>query len=270
MVCRKPRAQLFAKRARPARGSMPSAIGLECSATESRKARNSGKIEVHAPCGSRRAEARHADHPGGRGGPEVGHRRTLIAATLAVATLTAACSSSSSPKHDPTSPPDPTSTTSTTGSSPASTSTAASTSSSAATTATVEQAAQSTWLNFWRVSLSLGTYPQVQWPKRVAAVTVEPSYSQVLNSVRGQLVGQGEVGYGYIVSHPSWPTPPKADAKALVMADCYDGTHAGSKVLKTGKQRTVGKARTNVRVTMTLGADGKWRVKQTVYLKASC
>lgn len=202
-------------------------------------------------------------------------RRRLrsAAVVLLVGMLFAACGSGSTGPHrsaSVTRSPSPARSSTEVASTSDRPSTTQSSTPTASTTASIEAAAQSTWLNFWKVALALGTTPKSQWPSLVASVAVEPSYSEVVNSVRGQLQGQGEVGYGYVVSHPSWPNPPKPGATTLVMADCYDGSHAGSKVLKTGKIRTVGKARTNARVTMTLGADGKWRVKQTKYLAPSC
>ena len=54
------------------------------------------------------------------------------------------------------------------------------------------------------------------------------------------------------------------------MADCFDGSHAGTKVAKTGKTKTVGQPRTNTRVTFVKGPDARWRIAQIQYLKASC
>lgn len=125
------------------------------------------------------------------------------------------------------------------------------------------------WLSFWRLSVALGTTPESQRPAKVSAVAVDPIYGEVLNSIRGELAA-GLMPFGFIVSRPSWPTTPAAGAKRAVMADCFDGTHAGAKVAKTGQTRTVGKPRTNVRVTFVRGNDSHWRIQQIEYLKASC
>lgn len=137
------------------------------------------------------------------------------------------------------------------------------------TTQSIEQSAQSVWLAFWRLSVSLASTPEAQRPVKVAAVAVDPIYSQVLNSVRGQLAA-GLLPFGYIVSRPTWPTPPTTSTRRAVMADCFDGSHAGAKVATTGTTKTVGEPRTNVRVTFVKGHDSKWRIEQIQYLKASC
>lgn len=118
--------------------------------------------------------------------------------------------------------------------------------------------------------LGLNSYPQAKWPSTVAAVAVEPIYGEVLNSVRTEQEKLGVVGFGYVVSHPYWPAAVTIGAKKIVMGDCLDGSHGGSKVAKTGKTKTVGKARTNIHATLVQGSDAKWRVMQIEYLKASC
>lgn len=194
------------------------------------------------------------------------------AALLTAGVLAAGCSASGSGGggggHKTTDPPSssPASSSSSTSTGP---SPSASTTDPAVVQAQTEQTIQNAWLNFWKVSLSVAGSPAKEWPAKVAAVAVEPSYGEVINSVRTQLAA-GLKGYGYIVSRPTWPAAPATGAKTAVMADCYDGSHAGSLVVKTGKKQTVGQPRTNVRVTFALGADGKWRVKQAEYLKASC
>lgn len=138
------------------------------------------------------------------------------------------------------------------------------------TTASVEQSVGAAWLNYWKVSLALTTHPRPQWPARVKAVAVDPIYTQLLNSIRLQQDKLGQVGYGYVISHPYWPTPPDASSKRVVMGDCFDGSHAGTKIAKTGQVKTVGKTNTNIHATLVKGQDGSWRVEQIQYLKASC
>lgn len=103
----------------------------------------------------------------------------------------------------------------------------------------------------------------------MATVTVDPTYGRALNSIRGELAA-GLVPFGYIITHPSWPTPPAANAKKTVMADCLDTSHSGQKDAKTGQTKTVGKTRVNTRVTFVKGHDAKWRIEQYTFLKASC
>ena len=125
-------------------------------------------------------------------------------------------------------------------------------------------------MNYWKVSLALTKYPRSEWPTRVEGIAVDPIYGELLNSVRVQQDKLGEIGYGYVTSHPYWPTPPTAFSKTVVMGDCFDGSHAGTKLAKTGKVKTVGKTHTNIHATLVKGDDGKWRVHQIDYLKASC
>lgn len=202
--------------------------------------------------------------------------RRLCAALVALGALSifAACSSSKpSASHSPTasaSVPTQSTPPATASSTSATPSTSASATDPGVVQQQIEQSAQAAWLAYWKVSLSLGSKPRTQWTTLAATVAVNPIYAQLLNSVRVQLDQQGLVGYGFIVSRPSWTTPPKPGVSTATMNDCFDGSHAGSKVVTTGKKRTVGEPRTNVRVTFTRGTDEKWRVKQIQYLAASC
>ena len=193
--------------------------------------------------------------------------RWLIAVALTMATLTAACSTSSDPKKNPNSSADSTS------SSPSGSTSAPQSSSSSSPVVTppsIEQTVQAAWVNYWKVSVDVTDYPRAQWKSRIAAVSVDPIYTELINAVRVQYDKLGEIGYGYIESRPYWPKPPTASTKSVVMGDCFDGSHTGAKIKKTGKVKTVGEPRTNVHVTLVLGADRKWRVMQIEYLKASC
>lgn len=141
---------------------------------------------------------------------------------------------------------------------------------SEATTFSVEHNIQRAWLNYWKVSLTLTDHPRTEWAVRVREISVDPIYTELLNSIRVQQDKLGEVGYGYVVSHPYWPTPPTTASRMAVMGDCFDGSHAGTKVATTDKVKTVGKTHTNIHATLVKGVDGKWRVNQIQYLKASC
>lgn len=192
-------------------------------------------------------------------------------ALLLVGVLLAACSSSGSPKHS-TSPSDPLQSTSTSVaiSDPSTSTPVTSSSTPVITTATVEQTVGAAWLNYWKVSLALTTHPRIQWPMRVQAVAVDPIYGELLNSIRVQQDKLGQVGYGYVISHPYWPKPPAASSKTVVMGDCFDGSHAGTKLAKTGQVKTVGKKSSNIHATLVKGQGGTWRVQQIQYLKSTC
>ena len=196
----------------------------------------------------------------------------LVIATAVVVGVSAACSSSSSPAKS-VSPSDPavpsvSSTAPATGSE--TTRSSPNSDSPSTTTTSIQQTVDSAWLNYWKVSLALTKHPRTEWPSRVKAVAVDPIYAQLLNSIRVQQDKLGQVGYGYVISHPYWPTPPTASSSRVVMGDCFDGSHAGTKLAKTGQVKTVGKQRTNIHATLVKGQDGKWRVHQIEYLKASC
>lgn len=198
------------------------------------------------------------------------HRNLSFVGMLLICTLTAAaCSSSGSPRRlaSPSDPVTPPSSSSAVSSTPIS---GSSSPTPTVTTRSIEQTILGSWLNYWKVSLALTQHPRSEWPTRVKAIAVDPIYGELLNSIRVQQDKLGEVGYGYVTSHPYWPTPPTASSKSVVMGDCFDGSHAGTKLAKTGKVKTVGKTRTNIHATLVLGADGKWRVHQIEYLKASC
>lgn len=199
-------------------------------------------------------------------------RRLFVAALLSAAALIAACTSSSDPKNKPNSSPDSPSVASSspTPINPSSPLTPSSQTTTMSTTATVEQAVQDAWLNYWKVSLALAKYPRAGWPARVKAISVNPIYTELLNSIRVQQDKLGQVGYGYVISHPYWPKPPTTTTKSVVMGDCFDGSHAGTKLSTTGKVKTVGKPQTNIHATLVKGVDDKWRVNQIQYLKTSC
>ena len=229
---------------------------------QSRKAHNSGRINVHVAdaCSS---QARRADHFGRRGGPLVARPKAIVAAALTVVALAAAaCSSSSTAPNGSSSASDP--------SSPRVSSSASTSSDPTVTTASVEQVVQAAWLNYWKVALSFeSTASANDWPQAVAAVAVNPIRNQlILGASKDRL--ENLVGYGYIVSRPYWPTAAEAHSQKVVMGDCFDGTRAGLKFKKTGRTHSVGTPRTNVHATLVKGADGKWRVEQIEYLKASC
>jgi hypothetical protein len=190
---------------------------------------------------------------------------------LALGVLLTACTGSGSSTHS-TSPTDHprSSSNSATTSDPSTTTPTTSSSTPVVTTASVERTVGAAWLNYWKVSLALTTHPRSQWPMRVKAVAVDPIYTELLNSIRVQQDKLGQVGYGYVISHPYWPTPPAAAAKTVVMGDCFDGSHAGTKLAKTGQVKTVGKTHTSIHATLVKGQDGKWRVHQIEYLKTSC
>jgi len=125
------------------------------------------------------------------------------------------------------------------------------------------------WQHYWDVYLVLETkYPSSQWTKLVGAIAVDPIRSQILVQAAKYRVEKIEA-FGYVVTRPSWPQP-IAGRTTAVMADCQDGTHAGSRYVTTGKQKTVGEARTSIRATFVMGRDHVWRVKQIAYLGTPC
>ena len=198
------------------------------------------------------------------------HRLRSAAVLLVAAMLLAACSGGSSgSSRSPSvsgSPGSTSSSTTPTSDPPSSTQS----SSPVVTTAAVEQIIDRAWLNYWTVSLALTKHPRAQWPTLVRAIAIDPIYGELLNSIRVQQDKLGQVGYGYVISHPYWPTPPTSSATTVVMGDCFDGSHAGTKLAKTGEIKTVGKNHTNIHATLVKGQDGTWRVHQIQYLKASC
>lgn len=198
-------------------------------------------------------------------------RRLSASVMLLAGVLLGACSGGNSPQSSASPTPSTTSSPSTSASTPSS-DPASSTQSTnpVVTTTIVEQTIDNAWLNYWKVSLTLTKYPRAQWPARVKAIAIDPIYGELLNSIRVQQDKLAQVGYGYVISHPYWPTPPTATAKTVVMGDCFDGSHAGTKVAKTGQVKTVGKTHTNIHATLVKGQDSKWRVHQIEYLKASC
>jgi len=130
-------------------------------------------------------------------------------------------------------------------------------------------AVEKTWQHYWDVYLALeAKYPSSQWTKLVGAIAVDPIRSQILVQAAKYRVEKIEA-FGYVVTRPSWPQP-IAGRTTAVMADCQDGTHAGSRYVTTGKHKTVGEARTSIRATFVMGRDHVWRVKQIAYLGTPC
>jgi len=107
------------------------------------------------------------------------------------------------------------------------------------------------------------TYPQGQWPARLAEVAVDPIKAQVLTAAAQNR--RADVGaYGTVIPHPYWQQP-VAGKSTAVMRDCLDASRAGSIFTKTGYKRTVGVARSSIRAYFVKGGDGSWRVRQIEY-----
>jgi len=191
---------------------------------------------------------------------------TAVAGAIATTVLLASCTSGGSGTTTTTRNP-PTPTQSTTAPSP--TPTTPTTSSSVERETADRAAVEKAWQHYWDVYLALeAKYPSSQWTKLVGAIAVDPIRSQILVQAAKYRVEKIEA-FGYVVIRPSWPQP-IAGRTTAVMADCQDGTHAGSRYVTTGKQKTVGEARTSIRATFVMGRDHVWRVKQIAYLGTPC
>ncbi|HEV7754510.1 MAG TPA: hypothetical protein VGO94_01500 [Mycobacteriales bacterium] len=127
-------------------------------------------------------------------------------------------------------------------------------------------AVQAAWSRFLTAydAVESRKYPRDQWATVVGAVAVDPTYSSVIRSAEA-FQKLGLVVYGRAVSRPYW-TRPVAGNSTAVMGDCVDASRTGSMYEKTGVKRTVGKPRTNTRITLVRGTDRQWRVKLIEYL----
>jgi hypothetical protein len=119
------------------------------------------------------------------------------------------------------------------------------------------------FLNVYRAIESHG-YSKGRWPAVVDEVAVEPTRSQVIREAT-EFDRRGIVVYGKEVSRPYWIRP-VAGTSTAVMADCMDASHTGTMYEKKGVKRTVGKPRSNTRVTLVRGPNEQWRVKLIEYL----
>jgi hypothetical protein len=121
------------------------------------------------------------------------------------------------------------------------------------------------WVRFLDVydAVESQKHPQGQWPEVVAAVAVDPTYSQVLTEA-ARFQAAGLAAYGTSVSHPFWTEAIRGKPTAR-MWDCMDNSRHGSMYVKTGEKRSVGVARDKTRATLVRGADGRWRVKLIEY-----
>ena len=134
------------------------------------------------------------------------------------------------------------------------------------TEAATRNAVAAAWSRFYSTYLRVETptVPASHRPALVGAVAVNPVYGQVLSEA-ADFSKVGVSTYGTVTHHPYWPEP-VAGKSTVVMGDCMDQSHYGSKSIKTGQKRTVGVARDNTRSTLVLGADGVWRVRSIRYL----
>jgi hypothetical protein len=194
------------------------------------------------------------------------NRNIVLVVALVLVALTA-CSSKSSPS--PSSSPSSTTGPTVTPTDPAtSSSTAPNTISPtsqnpSADEAATRQAVETAWRSYWTVYDTLLSKPQSSWPATVAAVAVDPIYSQLITQDRAY-AKSGIGSYGAVVLHPYWTTPVGGKSTANLM-DCQDDSQAGSLDLKTGAKRTVGKKDNLVEGTLVRGTGGTWRVQQLTY-----
>lgn len=199
-------------------------------------------------------------------------RLPTVIAVLLVGVMLAACSGSGKPSQpSPSTRGSGTSTYTPSSNAPSSDLPSSSSPSSGQTTSAIEAIIERSWANYWKVTLSLEGVPEAARPAMVHRIAVDPIYGQLINAVRAQ-ADDGYVGYGVVRTRPTWPASPvvTANSKSAVMNDCFDGSHAGLRVKRTGVIHTRGTPRTNVKVTFARGRDKVWRVRQIEYLKPSC
>ena len=136
-------------------------------------------------------------------------------------------------------------------------------------TSAVDRAAvDSAYRAFWPVLTSFDRkYREAEWKTVVARVAVDPQLSQAIAVARQQR-RTGVRLYGQ--PRPRVPTVSLASGNRATVADCADFSHYGQADAKTGKPRTVGVARTAVRVTLAKGTDGLWRVADVAYPGGTC
>lgn len=132
--------------------------------------------------------------------------------------------------------------------------------------AATRRAVAAAWARFYSIYGQVETpaVPAAKRPALVAKVAVNPVYDQVLTEA-ANFSKVGVSAFGYEIHHPYWPTA-VAGKSTVVMGDCMDSSHAGSKLIKTGLKRTVGVKIDNTRATLVYGADHVWRVRSIEYL----
>jgi hypothetical protein len=205
--------------------------------------------------------------PVGKEVAQVKLRRTVVVAAAAMFLISSGCTNGDAKKatDSPTTPGVATTISSVAGTPPPSVTAVDPVTAETANRRAVEAA----WLNYWKIYLSLeSAYPASQWIGVVAGIALNPIHDEIIQQASKDRA-EGIVGYGYVVSHAYWPSSIGAK-RSVVMGDCMDGSHAGSKIAKTNMRRTVGTPRTNVYATFFKGDDGRWRVRQIEYLKAPC
>ncbi len=136
-------------------------------------------------------------------------------------------------------------------------------------TSAIDRAAvDSAYRAFWPVLTTFDRrYREAEWKTVVARVAVDPQLSQAIAVARQQR-RTGIRLYGQ--PRPRVPTVSLASGNRASVADCADFSHYGQADAKTGKPRTVGVARTAVRVTLAKGTDGLWRVADVAYPGGTC
>jgi hypothetical protein len=130
-----------------------------------------------------------------------------------------------------------------------------------------EQQAIGQYLQFWEVALptAFNALTDVQRREALAPVTTDPELSLLLHNL-ATLTKSPERSYGH-----NAPIRQKAQLNtgSALVTGCLDSTGTGKASRKTGKLLTRGVPQNPVRVSLTKGADGRWRVSAVVFTGGS-
>jgi hypothetical protein len=185
-------------------------------------------------------------------------RIRVVGVGVAVTFIVAACSDSSAPGPGAASPTPST----------AGTSSPVATGTPSPTAAADQAAVEAAYKAFWPVVATFDRrYPPAQWRSVLGRVAVDPQLSQAV-AVATQQRRIGVAVYGQ--PSPRAPRAALGPAGRATVSDCIDFSHYGQADAKTGQPKTVGKARTPIRVTLAKGRDGTWRVADVTFPKGGC
>lgn len=185
-------------------------------------------------------------------------RISVVGVGVAATLIVAACTDSSAPGPGTASPAPTT----------AGTSSSAVTGTPSATAAADPAAVEAAYRAFWPVVATFDRrYPPAQWKSVLGRVAVDPQLSQAV-AVATQQRRIGIAVYGQ--PNPRAPRAAFGPAGRATVSDCIDFSHYGQADAKTGQPKTVGKARTPIRVTLAKGGDGAWRVADVTFPKGGC
>lgn len=120
----------------------------------------------------------------------------------------------------------------------------------------IEQA----WLHYWDVYLKFYDATPAQRVQLLKGVTTEPQTSKLIES--GLLADKEKARTRGNVRHRFYWGPPVDGQDLAVVGDCMDTSKYGSYFVATGKQRSAGIPRANIRIIMKRSGPSGWLIEK--------